>query len=175
MIQAREFLKREATDAYDVTDRLFAMLEPADLSWKPPAGANWMTVGQLLRHCTEACGVPIRGFVTGDWGMPDGRKIEDLPPEEMLPSAERLPSVSSLEEAHRLLAADRAVTLRSLDEVGESDLTAKKMAPPWGGPERTLFEHCCHMVAHLTQHKGQLFYYLKLMGRNVGTEHLWGA
>jgi hypothetical protein len=30
------------------------------------------------------------------------------------------------------------------------------------------------MLAHLAQHKGQLFYYLKLMGRPVHTGHLWG-
>ena len=31
------------------------------------------------------------------------------------------------------------------------------------------------MIAHLAQHKGQLFYYLKLMGKDVKTDDLWGA
>jgi len=30
------------------------------------------------------------------------------------------------------------------------------------------------MVNHLNQHKGQLFYYLKLQGKAVNTMHLWG-
>jgi hypothetical protein len=30
------------------------------------------------------------------------------------------------------------------------------------------------MVGHLNQHKGQLFYYLKLQGKDVNTMHLWG-
>jgi hypothetical protein len=30
------------------------------------------------------------------------------------------------------------------------------------------------MVGHLAQHKGQLFYYLKLQGKPVNTAHLWG-
>jgi hypothetical protein len=30
------------------------------------------------------------------------------------------------------------------------------------------------MSVHLNQHKGQLFYYLKLMGEDVKTEDLWG-
>jgi uncharacterized damage-inducible protein DinB len=30
------------------------------------------------------------------------------------------------------------------------------------------------MVLHITQHKGQLFYYLKLMGKPVNTSDLWG-
>jgi uncharacterized damage-inducible protein DinB len=45
---------------------------------------------------------------------------------------------------------------------------------PWGGPECTLFQHLLHMVDHLAQHKGQLFYYMKLMGKDVNTSDLWG-
>jgi hypothetical protein len=30
------------------------------------------------------------------------------------------------------------------------------------------------MLGHLTQHKGQLFYYLKLQGKPVNTGDLWG-
>ena len=30
------------------------------------------------------------------------------------------------------------------------------------------------MVDHLKQHKGQLFYYLKLQGKPVSTTDLWG-
>lgn len=44
---------------------------------------------------------------------------------------------------------------------------------PWGGPERTLFQHCYEMIWHLGQHKGQLFYYLKIQGKDVNTIHLW--
>jgi len=31
------------------------------------------------------------------------------------------------------------------------------------------------MVAHLEMHKSQLYYYLKLLGRDVNTSHLWGV
>jgi len=30
------------------------------------------------------------------------------------------------------------------------------------------------MVSHLNAHKSQLFYYLKLMGKDVNTAHMWG-
>jgi len=46
---------------------------------------------------------------------------------------------------------------------------------PWGGPEVTLFQHLYHMIGHLGQHKAQLFYYLKLMGKDVNTGDLWGV
>jgi uncharacterized damage-inducible protein DinB len=39
----------------------------------------------------------------------------------------------------------------------------------------SLFEHLLRMIAHLAQHKGQLFYYLKLMGKEVNTSDLWGG
>ncbi len=31
------------------------------------------------------------------------------------------------------------------------------------------------MIEHLKQHKGQLFYYLKLQGKPVNTSDLWGS
>ncbi|MDE0394080.1 MAG: hypothetical protein OYK82_04805, partial [Gammaproteobacteria bacterium] len=37
----------------------------------------------------------------------------------------------------------------------------------------SLFQHCNGMIWHLAQHKGQLFYYLKLQGKPVNTMHLW--
>jgi len=55
-----------------------------------------MTVGQILKHIANACGAGCKGRVTGDWGLPEGMKVEDLPPEELLPSAEKLPTIAQL-------------------------------------------------------------------------------
>jgi len=48
-------------------------------------------------------------------------------------------------------------------------------AAPWE-PEnaRSLGLHCLSMVQHLDSHRHQLFYYLKLMGKDVNTMTLWG-
>jgi uncharacterized damage-inducible protein DinB len=70
---------------------------------------------------------------------------------------------------------DRSLALRCIGEVEEADLLAKRFTAPWGGPEISLFQHLLLMIAHLTQHKGQLFYYLKLMGKDVNTSDLWGV
>ncbi len=137
-------------------------------------GSNWMTVGQVLMHCTNACGSAIKGFVTGDWGLPEGMKFEDIPPDQMMPPAEKMPSVESVDHALKLLAEDRQVALKYIGEAGEANLLGKRFAAPWGGPEVTLFQHLYHMIGHLGQHKGQLFYYLKLLGKDVNTSHLWG-
>ncbi len=169
-----EVLTRQVEATYTVTESLMKMVRPADLAWKPSAGSNWMTVAQLLRHCAEGCGGPIKGFVTGDWEMPDGVDMENIPPEQMLPPAEKLASVATVDEALQMLAQDRKTAIRYIAEAGESDLLIRKVAAPWGGPELTLFEQIEMMIVHLIQHKGQLFYYLKLMGRDVNTQHLWG-
>jgi len=67
------------------------------------------------------------------------------------------------------------VALRCIAQAGEDALLTRRAVAPWGGPEATLFEHLLHMIAHLAQHKGQLYYYLKLMGRDVNTADLWAA
>ncbi|MBZ5572905.1 MAG: hypothetical protein LAO09_13620 [Acidobacteriia bacterium] len=51
----------------------------------------------------------------------------------------------------------------------------KIFVAPWGGCEVSLFQHLLQMIAHLNQHKGQLFYYHKLIGKDVNTRDLWGA
>jgi uncharacterized damage-inducible protein DinB len=169
-----KILSEEMENNYEVTRKLFQMVEPAQLGWKPPTGANWMTVGQLMMHCASGCGVALRGFVTNDWGLPEGVDFKDLPPEQMLPPAEKLPAVESVDQALRLLDEDRQVGRATLAGVPEADLLAKRFTSPWGGAEFTLFQHLLHMVGHLAQHKGQLFYYLKLLGKDVNTPDLWG-
>lgn len=164
----KNILKQDAAAMYQATDGLFGLVDEDTLEWKPPTGSNWMTVGQLMQHCTEACGTTVKGFVTGEWGWdtsdPDAASFRP---------AEQLSAVSSVAEAKRLLAADRDMTMQILDEVSDDRLANEQVAAPWGGPERTLFEQVNGMIWHLGQHKGQLYYYLKLQGKDVNTWHLW--
>jgi hypothetical protein len=169
-----EVLEQEAAGMYAATEKMFRLVDKDKLAWKPPTGHNWMTTAQLVQHCTNACGATIKGFVSGDWGLPPDTKMEDLPPDEMLPPAERLPAATSVEAALKELAADKVIALEYIKKAGEANLLGKKMAAPWGGPEVTLFQHLMTMIHHLGQHKGQLFYYLKLQGKDVNTMHLWG-
>jgi len=170
-----ELLKTEIESTYTTTAKLVDRVDPQSLDWKPATGSNWMTIGQLLMHITSACGGACKGFVTGDWGMPEGMKIEDIPPEEMLPPAEKLPTIESVEETRKLLAEDKALALQMIDQSGEADLTNRKLAAPWApGREYPLGWHLHQMIQHLGLHKAQLFYYLKLKGQSVNTADLWG-
>ena len=165
-----QLLEGEVESAYRATEGLLRLVDKDKLSWKPATGANWMTTAQLLRHIPDACGACMRGFVTGDWGMP-----ADAGPDEMLPSAEKMPSVKSVPEAEKLLAADKKVALDMIKKAGEKDLASKQVAAPWDPTPHPLGRQLLHMVGHLTHHKSQLFYYLKLQGKPVGTENLYGV
>ena len=164
-----ELLKAEIHSAYTVTGELLAMVDGDRLEWKPSTGSNWMTVGQLLQHLTESCGAPCRAFVTGDWGLPEGADVSAIPP------AEQLPAIGSVAEAKRLIEADRQAALDALAATSEEDLAHKPAPAPWDPTPMVLGRRLLQMVDHLKQHKGQLFYYLKLQGKPVSTANLWGG
>jgi len=170
-----ELITSEIEATYPVADNLMAMLKDEDLDWKPATGDNWMTAGQLLMHLTSACGMCCKGFVTGDWGLPDGASFDDMPHEDMLPPAEKLPTVDSVAQARQALAEDKKTALAVLAEAGEDKLNNQTLEAPWQkGVSKPLGKHMLEMVNHLAVHKAQLFYYLKLMGRPVNTMSLWG-
>lgn len=168
-----ELLKAEIQSTYRVTEGLLALVDDDTLGWKPSRGSNWMTTGQLLKHLTQACGAPSRGFVTGDWGLPEGKDIHEVKPEEGLPPAEKLPTVESVAEARQLLREDQRVAHEMVAASGEGRLAHEAAPAPWDPTEMVLGHRLLQMVDHLKQHKGQLFYYLKLQGKPVDTHNLW--
>ena len=167
-----QVLLDEAETTYAVVERLVRRVEDRELSWKPSEGRDWMTVGQLLMHCASfGCGKAVQGFVSGEWPIEAQREQADV----HVPPAASLPAASSVQEALDLLTEDRRVTLRSIAAAGESNLLSRRITAPWGGRELPLFQQLLEMIKHLAQHKGQLFYYLKLMGRTVDSRDLWRA
>ncbi len=170
-----ELLTREMENVYGVTDKLLDLVDADKLDWKPASGENWMTTGQLLMHIATACGQPCKGFVTGDWGMPADFDPSQLKPEDMLPPAEKMPTVGSVAEAKRMLAEDKQVALAMVKQASEGDLANKPAPAPWDPHKMVLGHRMLQMVDHLSHHKGQLFYYLKLQGKPVNTKHMWGT
>jgi len=171
-----EFLTSEIETTYRTTGKLMDSVDPRTLGWKPQSGNNWMTLGQLLKHISNACGSGCKGFVAGDWGLPAGKTWEDLSPEESLPPAEQLPAVGSIEEAKKLLSEDKALALQMIEEAGEDSLAHMETGTPWAPTTRlVLGRQLLQMIQHLDRHKSQLFYYLKLQGKPVNTVDLWGV
>ena len=170
-----DLLKSEIETTFATTLKLLDKVHPDSLGWKPESGANWMTVSQLLKHLGNGCGAGCQGFVTGDWGLPPGVRMEELPPEQMLPPAEKLPAIKSVAAARQLLLEDKALALQMIDQAGEDALDNRQVSAPWAPAETaSLGQFLLQMVKHLDRHKGQLFYYLKLQGVPVTTEDLWG-
>ncbi len=171
----KDLLSSEIENAYKVTDGLLDLVDDSTLGWKPSSGSNWITTGQLLMHITNACGQTICGFITGDWGMPEGDDIKDLPPGETLLPAEKFPAVESVKQAKELLEQDRQLALRMLAGCDEHKLATETISAPWDPAEVILGQRLLAMVEHLNQHRSQLFYYLKLQGKPVNTVNLWGV
>jgi len=167
-------LKSEIESTYKATNGLLDLVDNDKLDWKPSTGKNWMTMGQLLKHIADSCGAPFRGFVTGDWGLPEGVDASDLASEEMLPPAEKMPTVVSVSEAKKLLEKDKQLALAMLAKCDEDKLANETASAPWDPSEMILGHRLLQMIAHLNSHKSQLFYYLKLQGKPVHTGHLWG-
>lgn len=167
-----EVLLAESEEVYAITDHLMRRVRDDDLSWTPTGGRNWMTMGQLLLHCaSHGCGKAVRGFVSGDWGP----EAWDAAEPDHVPPAMALQGVTSVREALDLLAEDRELTVTCIRRVNDIELLERMVMAPWGGPALPLCRQILRMIAHLAQHKGQLFYYLKLMGQDVGTTDLWEA
>ena len=167
-------LEIEMNTAFSVTENLMKMVDEDKLNWKPATGTNWLTTGQLLMHLTDACGAPVKGFVTGDWGFPEDVDPSQMSAEDMLPPAVKFSTVNSVGEAIALLQDDRKLVLDMLAQCDEKRLETEIATAPWDPSEMILGHRILTMVNHLNQHKGQLFYYLKLQGKPVHTGHLWG-
>ena len=166
-------LENEVKDSYGITLKLVDKVDDAALGWRPAGGANWMTTGQVLHHLTNACGTCFKGFITGDWGFPADVDPSSMPHEEMMPPAEKLPTVAAKAEARAMIEKDYALALEMLKGVSAADLADKPAPAPWDPTPMPLGRRLLQMVQHLTQHKGQLFYYLKLQGQPVNTMDLW--
>jgi len=169
----RKLLTEEIEYNYGVADKVMALVDDGALDWKPATGENWMTTGQVLKHIATSTGPCFKGFITGDWKVGDV-DYADLPEDEMLPSAEALPASESVAAARKELAEDKELTLKMLSDASDEDLAGKPAPAPWDPRPVILGHRLLSMVLHIMQHKGQLFYYLKLQGKPVHTGDLWG-
>jgi len=170
----RQLLIDEIGYGYAVADKVMALVDDTTLDWKPETGTNWMTTGQLIKHLATCCGPTFRGFVTGDWRMPEDFDPKDMKPEDMLLPAEAMPAIDSVAAARKELADDKKLTLEMLEKVPDEDLDTKPAPAPWDPRPMILGHRLLSMVLHVMQHKGQLYYYLKLQGNPVKTGDLWG-
>ncbi len=155
-------------DFYEVVMQAFRPVKtligmvPADrLDWRP--GPKFMTLGQLICHFSMGVGDGIRLLHTGQWPTMDemltGMKQENLPS-------------CGVDEALSKLDADRAVLREALAGISERDFAERIVSVPWGMKGK--FEVLAlAFLEHFTNHKMQLFTYLKLLDLPVDTQVLY--
>jgi uncharacterized damage-inducible protein DinB len=85
-----------------------------------------------------------------------------------------MPSSDSVASARQELAEDKKLTLEMLEKVSDEDLDNKPAPAPWDPRPMILGHRLLAMVLHVMQHKGQLYYYVKLQDKPVNTGDLWG-
>ena len=159
-------LAQYADGVFKATEGLMRMVPEDKLGWKPSDDNNWMTAGQLLHHLPECTGLCMKGFITGEW--------PESPEGEMLPLAEKMPSAPTIADALERLKADRELTAGLLAELSQEDYNQKMVKAPWNPDPTPLWTQLVFMVEHQIAHKNMLFAYLKLLGIDVNTGHLYG-
>jgi uncharacterized damage-inducible protein DinB len=147
---------------YRPAEKLIGMVPADKFKWQP--GPTFMSVGQVICHLSDGLGGGLEMLLGGQWPsmeeMAEGMKLENLPS-------------CSPQEALDKLEKDKKTLRQVLEGVSEQDFTNKVVSVPWG---MTAKMECMaiHFLEHFTNHKMQLFTYLKLLGLPVDTETLYG-
>lgn len=151
-------------EAYKPAETLIRMAPADKLDWAP--GARFMNLGQLICHVTEPVGEGVRCLITNEWPFTP-EQMEEGMKQENLPSC-------GVAEALKRLEKDKSGLREVLDSLSEQDFSQKIVSTPWGWKGK-LETMAVLFREHFTNHKMQLFTYLKLLGLPVNTQTLYGV
>jgi uncharacterized damage-inducible protein DinB len=139
-------------------------LAPADkLGWRP-ADVNMMTLGQLLRHLADC----PRHLATA------ARNAFPAAAEFARANDEALAKTAAPAEAGQILEANHAEAVKAIESLSEADFQKQEIAVPWGPPS-PMHQALLAMAMHQSNHKMQLFLYLKILGLPVNTMTLYAG
>lgn len=148
-------------ETYRPVESMIRMVPREKLNWRP--GPKFMSLGQLICHLAAGLGSDFRCLVTGQW-----------PPPAEMEAAMKLENMPScgVEEALAKLGKDKAILREVLDSVSEEDFAHKTVSVPWGWQSK-MEKMANSFREHFTNHKMQLFTYLKLLDLPVNTQTLY--
>lgn len=154
-------MKKEAfcqycIDSYRPVENMVKMVPADKLTWKP--GENFMTVGELFSHLCEGIGSELKMLLTNNW---------PAHPEGPMPSCTAVEGLAKLEK-------DKVVLRELIAGISEDDFANREATTPWGA-SGTIEIMGLFFKEHFTNHKMQLFTYLKLLGLPVNTQTLYGG
>ena len=139
------------------------------LDWRPDA--SFLKLGAVVRHVCTAVGAELSNVMNGGWAYKPEGGGEGLG----LPSADAFPTVKSVKEGLDMLDADWKLFEEAFSRVSEHTFNAQVCTIPWMAPGTMLKEYLLLTAEHLSNHRMQLFMYLRLLGVKVNTSHLYGA
>jgi hypothetical protein len=151
-------------EAYKPAETLIRMVPADKLDWRP--GPSFMSLGQLISHLTEPLADGVQCLVTNQWPFTPEQMVEGM-------KMENMPSCG-VEQAVERLQKDKAALREVLASLSEEEFTQKIVSAPWGWQGK-LEKMAVLFREHFTNHKMQLFTYLKLLGLPVNTETLYGV
>jgi len=157
-VKKDEFLQY-ALDAFKPAEKMLKMVPEDKLDWKP--GPTFMTTGQLICHLCDGIGTELRMAIDNSWPKP----------EEMAEAMKQSPSCT-VQEALAKLEKDKSTLRQILAGLTEEEFANKTVSVPWGW-KSTVEKMALDFREHFTNHKMQLFTYLKLLGFPVNTETLY--
>ncbi len=159
----KEYLK--FIEGYYKAARGLVKLTPEDkLDFTPMAGN--MTIAQVLKHVATCLGASLAMALSNNW--------PEVPEEEMLPPVEKMPKSNSVEEALKEIDVDWELLKKEFEKITDGEFNGNKVKVPWMPFPMTLLEYMMQAMEHLSNHRMQLFTWLKLSGEKLHTGHLYG-
>jgi uncharacterized damage-inducible protein DinB len=153
----------------DATRGLIMRTPEVKLDWRPDP--SFMKLSAVLHHVSNAVGALLRDVMNEGWEY----KGEGTEQEAGLPPADAYPAVKSVNDALEMIDADWKLFVERFDRVDERTFNAQVCRIPWMAPGTTLKEYLLLTTEHLSNHRMQLFIYLRLLGVKVDTSHLYGG
>ena len=159
----KEYLK--FIEGYYKAARGLIKLTPEDkLDFKPMDGL--MTIAQVVKHVATSLGASLAMALSNNW--------PEISEEEMLPPAEKMPKSNSAAEALKEIDEDWVLLKQEFEKITDGEFNGNKINVPWMPFPMTLLEYMMQAMEHLSNHRMQLFIWLKLSGEKLHTGHLYG-
>jgi hypothetical protein len=143
---------------------MVALLPDDKIDWAP--AANFMTAGHVLKHLSENWCI-VKMMVTQQWPFSGEQEMIEAMKLENLPSCGKAEAIAAMEKD----LADAIAYLEN--EVSEEQFFNTVVEAPWGF-KGEIWKAVLMAREHATNHKMQLFLYLKLLGLPVHTGTLYG-
>jgi uncharacterized damage-inducible protein DinB len=149
---------------YKATRGLIQLTPDDKLDFKP--AEDLMTVAQVLKHVASCLGASLSMALSNSW--------PEMPEDEMMLPTEKIPKSASAAEALEEIDQDWELLQKEMAKITDGEFNQNKINVPWMPMPMTLLEFMMQAREHLSNHRMQLFIWLKLSGEKLHTGHLYG-